>query len=84
MAGSAEHVRYLNQNLISQSFINPNFENGKSKKQVHEKRALNLFGSNSSASEDEAVPLEWPQKCPRESPLPKAVLKPSVSKGIFG
>jgi hypothetical protein len=32
MAGSVEHVRYLNLNLISQSVINLVFVKGKSKK----------------------------------------------------
>jgi hypothetical protein len=47
------------------------------------KRALNLFGSDLSVSEDEAVPLEHPWKHSRESSIPKDISKPSSAKGIF-
>jgi hypothetical protein len=48
------------------------------------KHVLNLLDSKSLTSEDEAAPPERPRKCLRESPLSKAILKPSVLKGIFG
>jgi hypothetical protein len=47
------------------------------------KRALNLFGSNSSASDSETAPLERPHKRSKETPPAKDVSKSSTSKGIF-
>jgi hypothetical protein len=46
-------------------------------------RALDLFGSGSSASHDEMTHWEPPHKRPRNFPLPKGVPKPSMSKGNF-
>jgi hypothetical protein len=47
-------------------------------------RALDMFGSGLSVSNDETTPpLEPPRKRPRKFPLPKDVPKPSVMKGNF-
>jgi hypothetical protein len=47
------------------------------------KRVLDLFGSNSIASDGEAVPSERPQKCPQESSILKEELKPPPAGGKF-
>jgi hypothetical protein len=47
------------------------------------KRALNLFDSSSSASDDDTAPSEWPRKRSRETPLFEDVPKSLVAKGIF-
>jgi hypothetical protein len=48
------------------------------------KRALNLFGSDSSASNDESAPSQRLWKRPRESSILKQVTKPPPTKGMFG
>jgi hypothetical protein len=47
------------------------------------KRALNLFGSESSTSNGKTAPLEQPRKRSKETPPTKDVPKSSASKGIF-
>jgi hypothetical protein len=46
-------------------------------------RVLDLFGSGSSASDDETNLRELPRKCPRKFSLPMGVPKPSVMRGNF-
>jgi hypothetical protein len=46
-------------------------------------RVLDLFGSDSSTSDDETNPRELPRKCPRKFSLPMGVPKPSVMRGNF-
>jgi hypothetical protein len=48
------------------------------------KCALNLFGSDSSASDGEAVPVEQPRKCSKGNSPTQDIPKSSASKGIFG
>jgi hypothetical protein len=48
------------------------------------KHALNLFGSDSSASDGEAVPIERPCKRSKGTSLAQDIPKSSTSKGIFG
>jgi hypothetical protein len=47
------------------------------------KCVLNLFGSDASATDAEASPLERAQKCPRESSVLKDIPKSSSAKGVF-
>jgi hypothetical protein len=47
------------------------------------KHALNLFGSDSSASDGEAASLEQSHKHSKETPLAEDLTKSFVSKGIF-
>jgi hypothetical protein len=47
------------------------------------KRVLNLFGSDLSVSNCEAVPSKRPQKCPWESSISKEVPKPPPAGGKF-
>jgi hypothetical protein len=49
-----------------------------------QKHALNLFGSDSSVSNDESAPSQRLRKCPRESSILKQVMKPPPTKGMFG
>jgi hypothetical protein len=47
------------------------------------KHALNLFGSDSSTSDGETVPIEWPRKRSKEISLAQDIPISSASKGIF-
>jgi hypothetical protein len=47
------------------------------------KRVLNLFGSDSSASDGETVPVERLHKRSKETSLAQDIPKSSKSKGIF-
>jgi hypothetical protein len=47
------------------------------------KCVLDLFGSDSSTSDDEAVPSKRPRKCPRESPVSEQMSKPPPAGGMF-
>jgi hypothetical protein len=47
------------------------------------KHALDLFGSDSSASDGDAVPFKRPQKRPRESSISKEMPKPPPTGGKF-
>jgi hypothetical protein len=47
------------------------------------KRALDLFGSDSSASNDEADPSKRPRKRPRESSVLKQMPKPPSEVDLF-
>jgi hypothetical protein len=47
------------------------------------KRVLDLFGSNSSASDSEAIPSKRPLKHPRESSILKEAPKPPLAGGKF-
>jgi hypothetical protein len=47
------------------------------------KLALDLFGSDSSAFDDEAVPSKRPRKRPRESSILKQMSKPPPVRGMF-
>jgi hypothetical protein len=47
------------------------------------KRALELFGSDSSASDNERSPSHLPRKCPRGSFTPKQLAEPASAKCMF-
>jgi hypothetical protein len=47
------------------------------------KRAVNLFGSNSSASDDDSASPRRPQNRARESSIPKQILEPVPAGGVF-
>jgi hypothetical protein len=47
------------------------------------KCALNLFGSDSSASYGETIPIDRPRKHSNETSLAQNISKSSASKGIF-
>jgi hypothetical protein len=47
------------------------------------KRVLNFFGSDSSASDEEAAPSKRPQKRSKESSILKDIPKSSPAKGMF-
>jgi hypothetical protein len=47
------------------------------------KHVLNLFGSDSSMSDGEAIPVERPCKHSKETSSTKDISKSSASKGIF-
>jgi hypothetical protein len=47
------------------------------------KRALNLFDSDSSASDDDIAPSQRPRKRVKDSSISKQVAKPALTRGMF-
>jgi hypothetical protein len=47
------------------------------------KHALNLFGSNSSGSDDDTTPSHRPHKCAKDSSISKQLVKPALTRGMF-